>query len=509
MKLKKRAIWFSLFVCFGLVLIAYAPFTSGSEFQVTADGEDLSSTDTEQLHIEDIYQEVISYNVLDREQNKAEITLTTREFPNGDTMVYLEAETDGYLEPIDFQLPLSGESDLEYLEDQTVPELYPHRKERKLEDPLSTTLKYMENEMNSALIGTSVYYNDISHTYENGQLSRVVEFQREADTLDISEEGWKVTIEFTPGEEKFSTWLMISEEPLISSKEQFEQVHKIAADEFRWITPDTLWSHGLNAIFPKTDRAFVRSLVRQSGRASAVMLETNPSRIWENINRHQFAALEVSRNEDGLWHSDYTSTWLERAYDIGPEYIDTRHNDNIFRAQLKRAEQLGYEAYAQERAVYADFLIEMSEAGYTIPQGPGYYLMDYFDMQHDTHSSLNHALSLMNYQYDAYLHLGDEKYLENAEAQFSALLHTGTGWVDEENTIIYQMRPDGTMSGQDYNLVTYYDLLYTKKLRNELELPASETLDYLIEVKEQNLQNKDIAIEGTFENVEEFVGLIE
>src|SRR5690606_28624681 len=341
------------------------------------------STDTEQMQIEDIYQEVTTYDVSDRQQNEAEITLTTREFPNGDTMVYLEAETDGYLEPIDFELPLSGESDLEYLEDQTVPELYPHRKERKLDDPLSTTLKYIENETYSALIGTSVYFNDISHTYENGQLSRVVEFQREADTLDISEEGWKVTIQFAPGEEKFSTWLMISEEPLVSSKAQFEQVHKIAVDEFRWITPDTLWSHGLNAIFPKTDRSFVRSLVRQSGRASAVMLEKNPSRILENINRHQFASLESSRNEDGLWHSDYTSTWLERAYDIGPDYIDTRHNDNIFRSQLKRAEQLGYDSYAQERAVYADFLIEMSEAGYTIPQGTGYYLMDYFDMQHD------------------------------------------------------------------------------------------------------------------------------
>lgn len=507
--LKKRVVLFSSIAVIALMLIAYAPFTAKSEFQLTSGGKTISSGDTEQLTIEDIDQTEISYTIAGSGDHQASITITSREFPNGDAVVYIEGASDGYLEPIQIELPITGDSALEYTEDKTVPELYPHRKERKLDDPLSTTLRYVETETNSVLVGTSVYFNDISHTYEDGHVSRVVELQREAEGLETSGDAWEMTVHFKPGEENFSSWLMISEEALVAGEAEFQQVHKIAADEFRWVTPDTLWSHGLNAIFPKTDRAFVRSLVRQSGRASAVMLETAPSRIWENINRAQFASLETARNEDGLWHSDYTSTWLERSYGIGPDYIDTRHNDNLFRAQLKRAGQLGYETYAQERAVYADFLIEMTEAGYTIPEGPGFYLMDYFDMEHDTHSSLNHALSLMNYQYDAYLHLGDEKYLESAEAQFAAFLHTGTGWVNDENTIIYQMRPDGTMSGQDYNLVTYYDLLYTKKLRNDLGLASSETLDYLIQVKERNLHNKGMAIEGTLENVEEFVGLIE
>lgn len=507
--LTKRVVLFSSIAVIALLLIAYSPFTAKNEFKLTSNGKSISSGDTEQLTIEDIDQTKTAYAISDSGNHQATITITTREFPNGDAVVYIEGASDGYLEPIHVELPATGEPALDYTEDKTVPELYPHRKERKLDDPLSTTLRYIENETNSVLVGTSAYFNDISHSYEDGQVSRVIELQREAESLKTGEEAWEITVQFEPGEENFSTWLMISNEALVNGEAEFQQVHKIATDEFRWVTPNTLWSHGLNAIFPRTDRAFVRSLVRQSGRASAVMLETAPSRIWENINRAQFASLETARNEDGLWHSDYTSTWLERSYGIGPDYIDTRHNDNLFRAQLKRAEQLGYDAYAQERSVYADFLIEMTEAGYTIPQGPGYYLMDYFDMEHDTHSSLNHALSLMNYQYDAYLHLGDAKYLESAEDQFAALLHTGTGWVNDENTIIYQMRPDGTMSGKDYNLVTYYDLLYTKKLRNDLGLASSETLDHLIKVKEQNLHDKGMAIEGTLENVEEFVGLIE
>lgn len=507
MKLKKRFIWLLALAALGLVLIAFAPFKTDPAIEVAANGETVSGDATEPTSIEDMTEDTTSYTIA-HNSTQAQLTITTRTFPNGDEMMYVEAQTDGYFEPITVALPLMGEAAIHYTEDRSIPELYPHRKARKLNDPLSTTLRYIENGDNSALFGTAVYFKDISHTYDNGETSRVVEFQRENAGVHY-DQGWELEIEFKPGEQQFSTWLMVSKDSLIETGQQFRQVHAVAADELRWVTPDTLYSHGVNSIFPKTENAFVRSLVRQSGRASAVALEQEPERIWENINRHQFASLEAARNDDGLWHSDYTSTWLERAYDFGPEYIDTRHNDNIFRSQLSRAKHFGYNDYAEQRAVYADFLIEMADQGYTIPAGSGYYLIDYFNMERKTHASLNHALSLMNYQYDAYRHLGDDKYLDSAEAQFTALLHTGTGWVNDDNTIIYQMRPDGTMTGQDYNLVTYYDLLYTKKLRQELELAPSAILERLIAVKEQNLHTKDIPVEGTLENVEQFVGLIE
>src|SRR5699024_12605238 len=80
----------------------------------------------------------------------------------------------------------------------------------------------------------------------------------------------------------------------------------------------------------------------------------------------QFVSLELSRNEDGLWYSDYISTWLQNNYGIGAHYVDSRHNDNIFRGQLRRADLLGYTEYLQEVAVYADFLLAMAEEGFVI-----------------------------------------------------------------------------------------------------------------------------------------------
>lgn len=509
--MKKKILFISLLTLLfvGLLVFSFGLLPASKTLQVSIDGSPVAYEKKQEQQIEDISEVTNFYTLTQPDGEQADLKLTVREFPNSDKMLYIEAQSKDYLKPIELNLPLSGQADLKFSEDSTIPELYSYRKPRTVVDPLSTTLQYIENKDNSALLGTAVYFNDMSYTYENGKKSNVVELQREAVGAFRNQDEWEIIIQFEPGETQFSTWLMVSEEPLIDNQDHFQKVHAIGADEFRWITPDTLWSHGVNSIFPKSDNAFVTSLVRQSGRSSAIMLDTEPSRFWENINRHHFASLESSRRKDGLWHSDYTSTWLERAYGVGPEYIDTRHNDNIFRNQLSRADSLGYESYAKERSVYADFLIEMAKAGFTIPEGDGYYLIDYFDMERKTHASLNHALSLMNYQYDAFKHLGDEKYLDSAESQFAALLETGTDWINEDGTIIYQMRPDGTMTGADYNLVTYYDLLYTKKLRQELYLPYSETVERLLQVKQQNISNKGLVIEGTIDNVEEFVGLIE
>lgn len=509
--MKKKNLFISLVALsfVGLSIFLFNLLSTPETFHVTLDENAAATEKVREDLIEDISQKTHSYTLTQPNGGQADLTLTVREFPNSDKMLYIEAQSKGYQKPIEINLPLSDKADLLYSEDSTVPEMYAYRKPRTVPDPLSTTLRYIESKDNSALLGTAVYFSDLSHTYENGEKSNVVEFQREAPGVSRDKGNWELIVQFEPGETHFSTWLMIAEEPLIENEVHFQKVHAIGADEFRWITPDRLLSHGVNSIFPKSDNAFVSSLVRQSGRSSAVMLDTEPSRFWENINRHHFASLESSRADDGLWHSDYTSTWLEKAYGFGPEYIDTRHNDNIFRSQLTRAKLLGYESYAKERAVYADFLIEMADAGFIIPEGNGYYLIDYFDMTSKTHASLNHALSLMNYQYDAFKHLGDEKYLVSAESQFSALLETGTDWINEDRTIIYQMRPDGTMTGSDYNLVTYYDLLYTKKLRQELKLPSSDTLERLIQVKKGNIIKNGLPIEGTIDTVENFVGLIE
>jgi len=463
----------------------------------------------EKIITEDVLDEIYTYN-LDVKTEEEIIKVTKRIFPNDDYMIFIEAQKANNSDPIRVSLPVDGKLKRQYRLDNSVEEIYPYRKPRALEDPLSTRMDYLQFHEASLMLGPQIYYNDISEADEDGHISHVLDFQREVKQVEIEEGEIHFTIDFDQEEEHYSTWMMFSEEGLFENEDDFRDAHAIGVDEFRWITPSSLWSHGLTTIHPSSETAFIRSLVRQSGRSSSIKLANQPTRFWENMSRHQFVSLELSRNEDGLWYSDYISTWLQNNYGIGAHYVDSRHNDNIFRGQLRRADLLGYTEYLQEVAVYADFLLAMAEEGFVIEVEDTYYIIDYFNFEHKTHVSLNHALSIINYLYDAYLQTANEKYLASAEDQLKAIEKMEADWINsEDGEVNYQLNLDGTVSAKDYNLVTYYDLLYTQKLREEISLEKSLSIENILKAKEDNLQKLDIVIEGNMENVEDFIGLIE
>ena len=90
-----------------------------------------------------------------------------------------------------------------------------------------------------------------------------------------------------------------------------------------------------------------------------------------------------------------------------------------------------------------------------------------------------------------------------------SLEDTGTDWVNENGEVNYQLKLDGSFSGKDYNLVTYYDLMYTKKLLQQLDIPSVPIVEELITVKKNNLVEHGLEFELNIEVIEDYVGLIE
>lgn len=481
-----------------------------SDFEYSVVVGELSKPNITTSNLYDIKDVVKTFEVTKSKQVIGKAIVTERQFPNGDLLTFVEFHSPEVANT--FIMNIGKQSDIkkEEMIDTPVTELYPYRKARKIQDPLSTRLDYLETKHNSFLISSQVMFKDISYTYKGtNKTSTVYQFLKESHDHKMTEDGFTIKIQ---AENSYaSTWVMTSSERLFETKDQFVDAHKIGADEYRWMLPNMTLSHGLSSIYPEHPDAFVRSLVRQSGRSSSIALEKESSRFNENINRHQLKSLEDARNSDGVWHSNYTSTWLEKAYGFGPDYVDSRHNDNIFRSQLRRADLLGYKEYAKNIEVYADFLIEMAKKDYTIPTESGFYLIDYYDLTNKslTHVSLNHALSLMNYLYYAYLETGKEKYLETANFMYAALKDTGEDWINASNAVNYQLNLDGSFSGKDYNLVTYYDLIYAKKLLGEVGIPSAPIIDELIDVKKRNLIERNIEIEEDIEVIEDIIGLIE
>src|SRR5690606_4614355 len=248
-----------------------------------------------------------------------------------------------------------------------------------------------------------------------------------------------------------------------------------------------------------------------SAKQSVIAFEETGSRFFKNINWNSFVQLEQIRQSDGLWYSNYTSTWLEDKYNIPTHYVDTRHNDNLFRAQARRAKILGIKEYEDNYKIYADFLIRKLEEGRTMQTQNGKFLIDYFsDYSNElTHVSLNHALSLMNYFYYSYLHSGERKYLAAGDTLLQALVDTGEDWISENGNLRYQLNPDGTYQGNDYKLVTYYDLLYSKALLWEIKKKEYQVIEKLIEVKEAYLDGLGIDYRVDMERIEDYLGVIE
>jgi len=507
--LKKIILFVCIFLFIGLFIFISTDSQQESITFFVADGE-LSEPSIETSTSFDIKDVVKNFTVTKNSQTIGEAVVTERQFPNGDSLIFVDFHSPNQDNTFIVNVAESTEITKQTKVDTSIKELYPYRKDRKVVDPLSTTWNYIETKNMSLLIGTQVMYKDISYTYEkSNETSTVYQFLEELNAANMTEKGLKIGVH--ANKSRGSTWLMRSNEHLFNDQEELVNAHEIGVDEFRWITPNATLSHLPSSAFPSHPNAFVRSLVRQSGRSSTIALEKESTRFFENMNRHQFKSLEDARNKDGLWYSNYTSTWLERAYGFGPNYVDSRHNDNIFRSQLRRAEILGYEKYANNIEVYADYLIRMANQGYTIQTDNGYYLIDYYDTDSKTltHTSLNHVLSLMNYLYYAYMETGNSEYLDAANLQLTALKDTGTDWINENGEVNYQLKLDGSFSGKDYNLVTYYDLMYTKKLLQQLDMPSVPIVEELITVKKNNLREQGLEFESNIDVIEDYVGLIE
>src|SRR5699024_8556094 len=137
-------------------------------------------------------------------------------------------------------LPEDGRLRRQYRLGNSVEEIYAYGNPRALDGPLSTRMDYLQSHEASLMHRPHIHYHDISEADEDGDISHVLDFQREFKQVEIEEGEIHFTIDFDQGEEHYSTWMMFSEEGLFENEDDFRDAHAIGVDEFRWITPSSL-----------------------------------------------------------------------------------------------------------------------------------------------------------------------------------------------------------------------------------------------------------------------------
>lgn len=190
--------------------------------------------------------------------------------------------------------------------------------------------------------------------------------------------------------------------------------------------------------------------------------------------------------DKGFFPVNVTSIWLKEDYGINHGYYDNRWNTDLARALLKAYKKYNIDEYRSAYLKILDFTVAQIENNKKIIKSEGgeigYLMNDYSDASQPsrTHTSLNHQLSVINLLYDAYRTEKNDVYLKNADILLKGVEIIGDKWIKPDNNLHYAYLVDGTMGKDDYERLTYNDLLDTRALLADIKKDYSPVINTLI-----------------------------
>lgn len=336
--------------------------------------------------------------------------------------------------------------------------------------------------------------HDLKEVYEDGKESVLRELVNEDKNIDIQEEAgnllYTLELRTTEKDQLSENWFLLSNEKLFSSEDAMKEYKKETNHEFlssrKWLTSTGSYTKLPWSIEPSTKLGYGRNLVVLQGIPFVENYEVQPERFYYDMIVNSVNYLWDFKDDESLWETEYTSTWLKNDYGIIAPYTDTRHNENIALFLSQAGDILDNDELKSRYLLYADFLTNQEEIDNILRTENGYYILDYYsDVQtKKTHVSLNHALGEMSYLFDAYKATELDDYLQVALKIKQAVEDTGRDWINPENgDLWYQINGDGTFEGQDYDTLTLRDLATGIEYYEELDLPYDDIHKELMQSK--------------------------
>jgi hypothetical protein len=265
-------------------------------------------------------------------------------------------------------------------------------------------------------------------------------------------------------------YMVISNRSIPDTSTKPYSVGKITAEEWGWLDPAGSYGKGPYGIEPYTRVGYVRSLLDMRAGQTREAYRATGSSLFEDLMTSNLYALAITRPADGLWRSQYTSSWVKKESGIVAPYIDTRHNEALALASKRTTDELtanGVTGLAGVRTwttSFAKFLVGRARAGAVVRTKNGLLFGDYYGSSGSlaSHTSLNHALGEMNYLFDMYQETSSTPYLTHARLLKGGIDDTGLKWIRPNHDLWYQRNLSGTYCGDDYPTVTYFDLLASR-----------------------------------------------
>lgn len=445
----------------------------------------------------------------------AHVKVTARTLPSGDTFLYDEVVFTE--ETIPFTARFTPPKDVWAWEQWAEGRVNESHHDVFGVDATDVAAGYATSDHGSFVVSQS--FHSVEKTYEDEETKtnstiRVLRSERAPTLVPNS----SIERRFdAPPWERMDGWILLSNEALFSSKEAMDDYVAFAEEEtykrLNWLTADGAYTKLAHSIEPSHPNGYGRVLGRMQDDEALRLYESTRERWYENLVAHSWVTL-IQYQTDKLasgeangsrWPTEFTSTWLKNAYGVTAPYVDTRYNEYIAFFLDDVSEQFGWKVAggtnrSQEVEQYARFLLDRIEAGDVLRTPNGYLLIDYFKEDAPapliTHASLNHELGGLKILLTAYERTKEAAFLHAAEQIMTGIEEAGAdqgGWIRPNGDLWYQMRPDGTMSSDDYPQLTLLDLLEANELLEQIGKPRNVSFDDMIDAKVRFLQEEGVA----------------
>jgi hypothetical protein len=375
------------------------------------------------------------------------------------------------------------------------------------ENEVTGPYAYLDFNKNSAILSKLYYFNELRHNYPEDQYSSVLELKEE--NMDIEINNSRIIMNISNISDNCSFFILLSKEQLFTNKQNsdnffkkyFESIKSNAVESSYFIRYDGTYTKLPYSIEPFTIHGYGFSLHHSSKRELIPELKKKKDRyFYDFIVNAITQTVLYQKNENGVFFTKHTSTWLKKDTGITAPYIDTRLNEtfNLMVTNFKKIyPEFDIKNYTQN---YCDFLIKEFELDNVYRLNEGIFFPDYFknNMVEKTHSSLNHQLGIINLMFHIYRKTKKEKYLKLAKKMLIFLEKTHYLWINpENNNLFYGIKVQDKnieMFGNDYVYVTLIDLLSIQKALDDNHLVKNPIIDELIFSKIEYLNNNGFSI---------------
>lgn len=380
---------------------------------------------------------------------------------------------------------------------------YDHRYgENKVSGPYS----YLDLKKGSIIISKMYYFKEMRCSYDNDQYSSILELEEE--NCNITTDNDSITMNISPISKNCSFFILVSNKKLFKElktlknyfNEYFIGILNNNVINSYFLRHDGTYTKLPYSIEPFTREGYGFSLHHSSKKELIPYLNQTKDRyFYDFIVNSIMQSFIYQKNDQGIFYTNYTSTWLKKDTGITAPYIDTRLNET-FNLMLKDFKCVCPDFDIEDNTQkYCDFLIKQFQLNNIYCINKGIFFPDYFkdDSKINAHASLNHQLGIINLMLSIYQKTKDEKYFEIARKMLLFIDNTFNLWIKPNKDLYYGIKLKNDiieLFGNDYVYVTLIDLLILQKTLVKNNISKNKNLDYLIQSKIEYLNSSGFSI---------------